>query len=349
MRRMLCRRAAIVAIGALLAGLAVVSPPGATRSSAELYLCPEANPLPSEGVTRIAGANRYETAIAISRLNMRSTGICDLHIASGETFPDALAASAGSPAWTPLLLVPQSYLPQSVRREIRRLDPFYIQLFGGRSAISQGVHDDLAGYVGGRVGTHWGLNRYDTAAQATWHLNPRRPVFIASGTNFPDAIAGSPLIGANQGALLLVSKFSIPAETRNALRLLRPTQIIVLGGRGAVSASVQSRLDAYTSGSVTRIAGVDRFATAVAISENYDSDGTVFIVSGTNYPDALALGPLARALRGAILLVERDTIPDVVRQELLRLQPQSIRIVGGVSAVSAEVEAELQQYIVERP
>ncbi len=349
MRRVLVRGAAIVAIGAVLVGLEMAPPRGSTPASAEIYLCPEASPLPSEGVTRIAGANRFETAIAISRLNMRTTGICDLHIASGDTFPDALAASAGSPASTPLLLVPQSYLPQSVRREIRRLDPNYIQLFGGRSAISQGVHDDLAGYVDGRVGTHWGLNRYDTAAQATWHLSPRRPVFIASGTNFPDAIAGSPLIGANQGALLLVSKFSIPAETRNALRLLRPTQIIVLGGTGAVSTSVQSRLGEYTSGSVTRISGADRYATAVAISERYDSEGTVFIVSGTNYPDALALGPLARALRGAILLVERDTIPDAVRQELQRLRPHSIRIVGGGSAVSAEVEAELQQYIVERP
>ena len=72
--------------------------------------------------------------------------------------------------------------------------------------------------------------------------------------------------GPSGGPVLLVNQNSIPSETGAELNRLNPDQIIVAGGTGVVSASVQAQLDAFTTGSVTRQAGANRFATAAAMS-----------------------------------------------------------------------------------
>ena len=53
---------------------------------------------------------------------------------------------------------------------------------------------------------------------------------------------------------------------------------------------------------MTRLAGVDRFQTAVAIAGALGNPTTVFEVTGLDFPDALAAGPAASSSRAAILL-----------------------------------------------
>lgn len=97
---------------------------------------------------------------------------------------------------------------------------------------------------------------------------------------------------------------------------------------------------------VSRMAGPDRFATSVQISQSGYPSGSeaVFIVSGLNFPDALGAGPAAARIGAPILLVTPGGIPDSVKAELARLDPATIYIVGGPVSVSAEVEGELQEY-----
>lgn len=92
-----------------------------------------------------------------------------------------------------------------------------------------------------------------------------------------------------------------------------------------------------------RLAGANRYETAVAVSEFSfpTTSTTVFIANGLNFPDALAAGPAAGALDGSLLLTSPNSLPAVVRDEIIRLQPETIYIVGGTSAVSTAVEAAL--------
>jgi len=93
-----------------------------------------------------------------------------------------------------------------------------------------------------------------------------------------------------------------------------------------------------------RLAGANRFATAVAVSQRaFPSEAsTVFVASGRTFPDALAAGPAAGALGGALLLTEPGSLPTVVRNEIDRLNPDTIYLVGGTGAVSSAVEDALK-------
>ncbi len=95
--------------------------------------------------------------------------------------------------------------------------------------------------------------------------------------------------------------------------------------------------------SVSRVAGTDRYATAVAISQRAfpDSAPIVYIASGVTFADSLSAGPAASAQGGPLLLTSPDSLPAIVRHEVERLSPATIVIVGGESAVSAAVAAEL--------
>lgn len=83
-----------------------------------------------------------------------------------------------------------------------------------------------------------------------------------------------------------------------------------------------------------RIAGTDRYTTAVAVSATFWPDGAqvVYLASGTVPFDALAAGP---SLDGPVLLVPTgDNLPAVVEDELARLAPTHVIAIGGPAAVS---------------
>lgn len=93
-----------------------------------------------------------------------------------------------------------------------------------------------------------------------------------------------------------------------------------------------------------RISGVDRYATSAAIShEGHPATApVVYVANGTNFPDALAAAPAAALVDAPLLLTPADVLPQVVKAEIIRLQPGTIVIAGGVNSVSAAVEAELR-------
>jgi hypothetical protein len=103
---------------------------------------------------------------------------------------------------------------------------------------------------------------------------------------------------------------------------------------------------AASSGTVSRLAGGDRYATAVAVSRaDYPSGAaTVYVASGGVFPDALSGGPAAARAGGPVLLVARTAIPEVTAAELRRLKPQRIVVLGGTAVVSDGVAKALSSY-----
>jgi putative cell wall-binding protein len=169
--------------------------------------------------------------------------------------------------------------------------------------------------------------------------------FIATGQSYPDALAGGPAAAKEGGPLLLVQSNAIPPATASELTRLQPAAIVILGGTGVVSAAVATALDAYTTGTVTRRSGSDRYATAAAISAGSFDPGvtSVFVATGEGFADALAGGPAA-AKAGAPLLLVRGFIPNATATELQRLGPTSIVILGGTGVVSTNVGTGLGAY-----
>jgi putative cell wall-binding protein len=90
-----------------------------------------------------------------------------------------------------------------------------------------------------------------------------------------------------------------------------------------------------------RLAGSDRYATAIAVSRTFDRASAAVVASGEAFPDAIAAAALAGALHGPILLTRRAVLPDGVLAELDRLGVTDVALVGGSDAIASSVEAEV--------
>lgn len=306
-----------------------------------------AQPLASGTVERIGGADRFETAALISAATF-SSGVPVAYVATGLNFPDALAGAAASGGTGPILLVSTNSIPSATDVELQRLNPCEIVILGGTGVVSSAVETALAGYTSGAVTRLSGLDRYATAAaisEATF--SPGVPVaYVATGLNFPDALAGGP-VAALAGAPILLAGNTLPQATKTELTRLNPGTITILGGTGAVSSAIETELAGYTTGGVTRLWGVDRYATAAAVSADAFAPRVpvVYVATGATYPDALAGGPAAAFAGGPVLLVGQDSLPTATALELLRLSTQRIVVLGGTGAVSESVRSQLAGYL----
>ena len=185
-----------------------------------------------------------------------------------------------------------------------------------------------------------GSDRFSTAAAVSLAEFPAgaNTVFIATGADFPDALAGAAVAAELGAPLLLVGATGIPGPTATELDRLNPNDIVILGGEAAVSPQVEEALGEY--GNVIRLSGSNRYATAAAISEFGFPGGanTVILATGLSFADALAGGPAAAELNGVVLLTHPTTLSPETLAEIERLDPSEIIILGGPSAVSLDIE-----------
>jgi subtilisin family serine protease len=301
-------------------------------------------------VVRQSGANRYATAAEATRPAFL-THPYYVFVATGENFPDALAGAATAAVLgSPLVLVRPDDIPAESVAELNRLRPQEILVLGGPGAVSPTVEMQLNAWA--PVTRLYGANRYATAAAISAGLDFPAGVpvvYIATGENFPDALAGVPAAGQDGGPLLLVNAAGIPPETGAELARLQPQRIVILGGPGAVSADVELALDQYTTGPVQRRWGLNRWQTAIAISQAGWPAGsdTLYIATGDNFPDALAGGPAARAWSAPLLLVPgtETQLPPEVQAEILRLAPRRIHVLGGPGVVREELLVQMRLLI----
>ncbi len=284
--------------------------------------------------TRIAGANRYETAVKLSKQVFTNPNEVDtVFIATGTNFPDALgAAAAAGHRGAPVLLVGDQ-LPGPVAAELVRLKPSTIYIVGGTSVVSNAVASQLASY--GTVKRLSGPDRYRTSVAVSREVftGTVDTVFIATGKNFPDALGAAAAAG-HLGAPVLLVGDTLSADVSAELTRLSPSKIYVVGGTSVVSSSIASRLAIY--GAVERLAGPNRYQTAISVSKeifpNALASNTVFVATGANFPDALGGAAVAGHLGSPVLLVG-DTLQHSVSSEIGRLDPATIYVVGGSSVI----------------
>lgn len=303
---------------------------------------------PSFQINRLAGANRYATAAAVSRRFFPTAGVPVVYVATGAAFPDGLAAGpAAARLGGPVLFVGRDYVTTPTQNELLRLKPARIVVVGGEGVISATVLDQLGRYAPGGARRVSGADRYATAAAVVKDAFPTAPVvYVANGESFPDALAGGAAAAARDGAVLLVRAGSIPTATHAELDRLRPAKIVVVGGTSVISASVASALTAY-SPNVVRRAGADRYATSVSVSLDAFPAGaaTAFVATGLAFPDALAGVAVAGLQNGPVLLVAGGLLPGPVAGELTRVDPNDVFLLGGEGVVGIGVAKAVQRLL----
>ncbi|GAA1160875.1 cell wall-binding repeat-containing protein [Ornithinicoccus hortensis] len=191
-----------------------------------------------------------------------------------------------------------------------------------------------------------GVDRYDTASRISQLFpGPVDTVFVATGKDYPDALAAAASSGSQGAPVLLTHPEWLPQTTRIELQRLEPSTVVLVGGTSAVGQEVEDELAAFVpDAEVVRYAGADRYETAAIIAGDFASADVVYVATGRKFPDALAGAARAGALDGPVLLVRPDAVPDATAEQLSRLAPEQIVLLGGTQAVSADVEEALGSY-----
>lgn len=299
----------------------------------------------AEGVIRISGDDRTSTAAAVSEATFRQ-GVQVAYVATASGFPDALGAGpAAARDGGPILLTSPTSLSEPTRTELERLRPGRIVVLGGPAAVADEVVAELGSLTEGTVRRLAGANRYATSAAISATFEEADTVYLATGANFPDALAGAALAAQGPSPVLLTTPDQLPPEVEAELARLSPDTVVVLGGPTAVSDAVVGQAT-LLAGAVERIFGPDRYATSAAIAEAFPAPtDVVHIATGVNFPDALAGTPAAAAVEGPVVLVGQTELTPPAIDALQRLQPRRIVILGGTTAVPKAFESDLVKFL----
>jgi putative cell wall-binding protein len=300
--------------------------------------------LTADGITRLAGDDRYETAATIALNRFDPADVSTVYLATGTNFPDALAGGPLAAANdSPVLLVQPTTLPDVVADALATLHPSEVVALGGEVAVGQAVLDAAAAAAGGASTDRLsGPDRYATAVAIAQALGGSpTTVFLATGTNFPDALAGGPATGG--APILLSDPGSLSPATADALTDLAPTRVVALGGNAALSDDVLLDAAAAAGGADTsRLFGIDRYATGVDVAHTLGAVDVVYVAVGTKFPDALAAGPAATTEGAPIVLTVPDALPDTVRTYINDLPAlRRVVVLGGPAVMSQAVADDL--------
>ena len=207
----------------------------------------------------------------------------------------------------------------------------------------------------GRIG---GIDRVATGIASSRVLfteGAARTAVIAGSQAFPDALAATPLAGRLGGPLLMTRASGL--ESRVAAELVRAVQpgatVHLVGGPAVLGSAVEKAV-AAKGFRVVRLAGIDRFETAVRIARHLDANdprpetwpnSPVLMADGTGFADALVAGPAASHWFGTVVLSNGSRLPAVTRAYLQGAMQQEppydrwLNAVGGAAVKAVESDA----------
>jgi putative cell wall-binding protein len=292
---------------------------------------------------RVEGADRYEAAVAMSKASFPSgTTAPIVFVVTGSDYPDALSAGpAAVKQKGSLLLTPRDFLHPSTAAEIRRLNPQRIVVVGGEASVPPAVFTAISKLIPGATTTRiGGADRYEVSRSvATTFFTSAAGVFVATGTNYPDALASGAAAGRLSRPVLLVdgSTTAVDQPTRDALTSLGATSATIVGGPNSVSTGFETSLRSIVT--TDRKSGGDRIMAAVNLNASiFSQSNEVYIATGFNFPDALAGSALAGKRSMPLYLVQGNCVPQSVLAEIVRLKATKVTVLGGPNSVSKAAE-----------
>ncbi|GAA0733066.1 hypothetical protein GCM10008906_03490 [Clostridium oceanicum] len=189
-------------------------------------------------VTRIAGKDRYETSVEVAK---KVGNFNNAIIASGNSFPDALSISSiAASKGIPILLTAKNNLPSVTFKFINDNNINKGYIVGGTGVVSSNISNKLNGFK--RLA---GKDRFKTnlaiVSEFTNYLNYNN-IFVATGYNYPDALAGSAAAAKLNSPIFLTNGIT-QIKLSEILSKLKTTQNLkILGSTGVVSSTAVKRL-----------------------------------------------------------------------------------------------------------
>jgi putative cell wall-binding protein len=319
---------AVLAVTPALTTASLHTARGALSAGDETVAPALAPPVPV--VDRIAGADRFATAVAASVSTFPATASAVV-LASGDSYPDALVGVTLTATMNaPLLLTTGATLPSVTKTEIRRVLPAggTVYLLGGTSSVPNSIAAQLAA-LGYHTTRYAGADRFGTALAVAAALGNPTTVMLVDGSTFADALAAGPAAAHLHAAMLLTSGSSLPAADATYLAAHHST---VYGIGSAGHAADPAAIPVFGVGSSSS-------TSAAVAAKFFPAPTAVGIATSASFPDALAGGAQVAYLGGPLLLNAPGAIDSQVAGYLTAHSPTITvaRIYGGTSGVSAAI------------
>jgi putative cell wall-binding protein len=297
-------------------------------------------------ITRLAGANRYETASIISKkMNPKTSGT--VIIATGLTFHDAMVAVPLASAYkAPLLLATEKHITAQTEAELKRLGAKNVIVVSTNGAIGDKAKAEFKAakynmtYIEGKT-------CFETAAKVAKALQTKTKkapttIFFATDSAFADALSASPVAAIKNAPIMyLKNTGSIDSATANYLKSVKGKvkNAYIIGGDGVISdammKNVANALGLTVNKTVQRVAGKNRYVTCTEVNSKFKDILTgsgVCIAKGQDFPDALAGGVFAAKLKAPLFLAD-NTLIDEQKAYLKDKKADTFYVFGGTGAV----------------
>ena len=297
--------------------------------------------------TRLAGANRFATAVEISKAGFGEADTAVL--AYGLNYADALAGvPLANKLGAPILLTDKDKLNADTLAEIKRLGAKNVIILGGEGVISADVEKALQAE---ELSTERiaGKTRFSTAAAIAERVNenPTDVIFVY-GLGYADAVSVSSVAALKNAPIIyLTTDGELNADTAAYLAKLKEAGSVknayVIGGTGVISDDMLKKAGDALGVTPTRVAGKDRYETGALVNKTFAdvfTSDTICVATGLDFPDALAGGVFA-AQQKAPLLLANDTLKDVHKTYLTEKNAHTFYVFGGTGAVPDKLVTEI--------
>ena len=270
-------------------------------------------------VTRISGKDRIQTSVEISKSAYTTSE--NVVLASGFNFADALSAGQLASALdAPLLLSSQDKLDSQTKNEINRLKAKKVFVVGGDNAISKTGIDTTLKSEKIDVTRLEGQDRYSTSQKVMEKtkeiINPEY-LLIASGKNFPDALAATGFFVNHKSVMVLSDGLTYPQSNLQEIAIGGKNQLPLKGFKGK------------------RVSGKDRYETALEIAKlSFDKNNNAILASGQVFADSLSAVSLTKKHNAPVILTQSNSLTENAKKYL---NGKNVFIVGGEKTVVKDI------------
>jgi len=193
---------------------------------------------------RLSGWDQYGTAAEIARFATPNSS--QAFLVNGELFPDALSISSYAAAQgIPVLLTRSDSLPPETAKVMNELGVSEVTLVGGTAVIKDSIEEQLSKLPQPVKVTarYAGYDQYETNTVVLNQLSfDTSKVYVATGQNFPDALAGAALAGKSNTPILLIPSTQLGNSTTIYLNQRRTSgsAFTIFGGWGVINYKMES-------------------------------------------------------------------------------------------------------------
>ena len=292
----------------------------------------------SAPITELTGSDRYETAVKISKEGWKN-GSDKVVIINGDVSIDGIISTPLATTYNaPILLVEKNNVPNSVKSELKRLNPRDVIIIGDENAISKTTANQIKSTVNASQTRLKGSNRYETSLLIAKEIDKNHDVEKIYITNANggevDALTIAAKAGQDKQPIILTDKNSITDNTYKWLKSEDLQNAYFIGGPQMISTNVINKVNDITKDNVTnnRVYGADRHETNANVIKKFYTDDeleAVLVAKSDVLVDALAAGPLAANLKSPILITPKTYVSAYHKDNLEAKSANKVYKIGG--------------------